>query len=305
LYWLVRDYLGRVPPASDEGKGHVEVWLQPDGMPGGEEYEGHLYLTAIDAPRAPAEWVRELAHEYAHLTLPEAGPYREPEKWANGYLGERLLLKWLLVDNGVTDCWDQPINAAGYLTHQVMPFRTRFLDAGPASPDADRMDAVGMEYFIGAVLALEAAHGPTLIRALFDRFKTPRPQNLGGYLTLALRDMQPEPLSLNPAAYIPGSVRPKGAGFGPDGLPAERAAYWIYLTGGRWLVEVEGETPPGATARAEDRRLRAASDEALEGSRAWALPITTNNGMWRRLEFQAPPGETLALRAVRLRRVGE
>ena len=304
LHWLVRDYLGRLPAPSENGGRHVDVWLDENGPAGGEELSGHLYLTGIDVARPPAEWVRELAHEYAHLTLPKVGPYSEPEKWANGYLGERLFLKWLLIDNNVTDLWDQPLNAAGYLTHQVVPFRTRSLEAGPAAPDADRMDGRGMEFFIGTILALEAAHGPTLLRSLLNHFATPRPQNLGSNLTLALDDMQFTPLPLEPGAFIPSSVRPTRSRPGPEGLTVERVAYWVYLTGGRWRIEVDGDLPADTTARVETQEMQAVKSRSTAAGRAWILPVSTRNGLWRRLEFAAPPGETLTARAIRMIRTG-
>ena len=38
----------------------------------------------------------KIAHEYSHLALPPlGGDYKEPEAWANGYLGERLLVRWV------------------------------------------------------------------------------------------------------------------------------------------------------------------------------------------------------------------
>src|SRR5205807_32206 len=74
----------------------VDVWLMRDGLPGAEEAGNDIYLYAIGQDRAPAEWLREIAHEYSHLTLPVVGPFTSPERWGNGYLGERLLMQWLI-----------------------------------------------------------------------------------------------------------------------------------------------------------------------------------------------------------------
>src|SRR5439155_15042666 len=122
-------------------------------------------------------WVRELAHEYGHLTLPNTGPYREPEQWGNGYLGERLYMKWMLVDNGMADVWDRPIDGAAYVANQIAPLRERFLNEGPDSRAAGLGNAEGMDFFIGELMYLEAAHGPVFFRRLIDHFATPRPQN--------------------------------------------------------------------------------------------------------------------------------
>ena len=49
----------------------------------------------IDTSKPQAEACRELAHEYGHAVLPAIGGFKSPEDWANGYLGERLFLRWL------------------------------------------------------------------------------------------------------------------------------------------------------------------------------------------------------------------
>src|SRR5262249_14317624 len=96
LFWVRREYCGltqdfpRPPDAS--------VWLSRDGRAGGEEWRGQIYLYAVDRERTPEEWVREVCHEYGHLALPGASIFTEPEPKANGYLGERLLAKWLPVN---------------------------------------------------------------------------------------------------------------------------------------------------------------------------------------------------------------
>ncbi|HTE17337.1 MAG TPA: hypothetical protein VK689_03020, partial [Armatimonadota bacterium] len=117
LYWIGVDYLGK----GWSGSRYANVWLARNGTAGGEEFEGHLYLFAILEHRAPAEWVRELAHEYSHTHLPRVGEFTQPEKWANGYLGERLFLKWMLSDNGFTDVWGERIDGAAYVANGVAP----------------------------------------------------------------------------------------------------------------------------------------------------------------------------------------
>src|SRR5207249_4997524 len=126
----------------------VDVWLMHGGEPGAEELGNDIYLYAIGRERAPAEWLREIAHEYSHLVVPVVGPFTAPEKWGNGYLGERLFLGWLVAAEQ-TGVWGPHFDGAGYLANQVRPLRDRFLDAGPGSLSAARADAAAMERFIG------------------------------------------------------------------------------------------------------------------------------------------------------------
>ncbi len=75
------------------GAAPFDVWLCTGGQSGGEQWRDNLYLYDIETPRSSIEWLRETVHEYAHLALPAIGGYEAPEYWANGYLGERLLVR--------------------------------------------------------------------------------------------------------------------------------------------------------------------------------------------------------------------
>src|SRR5206468_11771889 len=114
LHWLAVEYLGLVPDPADAIARTTNVWLTREGRPGGEEFKRNVYLYAVGEDRAPAEWVREVAHEYSHVVLPAFGPFASPERWANGYLGVRLFLKWL-IDNEQTDLWGSPFLGSAYL----------------------------------------------------------------------------------------------------------------------------------------------------------------------------------------------
>ena len=55
-----------------------------------------IYVYSVQSLDNPLEFARELAHEYGHATLPGIGGYYEPEDWANGDIGERIYMSWLL-----------------------------------------------------------------------------------------------------------------------------------------------------------------------------------------------------------------
>jgi hypothetical protein len=74
----------------------LHLYLCTDGKPGAEQQRNSLYLYAIDPNLPPQEWARELAHEYGHAIVPPINSFKEPEAWANGDLGERLFLSWML-----------------------------------------------------------------------------------------------------------------------------------------------------------------------------------------------------------------
>jgi hypothetical protein len=293
LYWLGVDYLG--VPASE--KAFTTLWLAREGMPGGEESDENIWLFAIDTPRAPAEWLRELAHEYGHATLPTLGPFAKPERWANGYLGERLYLKWLLHDNAQTDIWSEPIDAAGYMANQVKPLRDRFLNGGPEAPEAQKIDAEGMDYLIGQILALEAAHGPAFMRETISRIGSPGVKGLPVVYAAAARAL-PGGLPLDPSVYIPNSAQGVEAGEG-GAVRFLRAGYRFYLPTGTWAVQAEG-TVPAETRVSFDGKLLARSKSQPAAGASWDTGEATSDSGWRVLEVVAPAGQKVELRRLTL-----
>lgn len=288
LYWLGVDYLGL--PASS--KSFINVWLAREGTPGGEESDENIWLFAIDTPRAPAEWLRELAHEYGHATLPTVGPFSKPERWANGYLGERLYLKWMLGDNRQTEIWTEPIDAAGYLANQVKPLRERFLNGGPDAPDAQKIDAEGMDYVIGQFLALEAAHGPAFMRETISRIGSPSVKGLPVIFAAAARAL-PQGLAIDPSVYIPNSAQ--GVEVGEGGVVRfGRAAYRFYLPTGTWAIQAEGTFPADTKVMLDGTPLVKSKTQPA-GTSAWDTGDTTSNSSWRVLEVVAGAGQKVEL----------
>ncbi|MCW5934114.1 MAG: hypothetical protein KIT45_07415 [Fimbriimonadia bacterium] len=74
----------------------LQVFLSLEGKAGAEQQQNALYIYQVDPSLPPIEWARELSHEYGHWIVPPINSFREPEAWANGDLGERLFLKWLM-----------------------------------------------------------------------------------------------------------------------------------------------------------------------------------------------------------------
>src|SRR5439155_10133002 len=111
-----------------------------------------------------------------------------------------------------------------YVARRVAPLRERFLAAGPRSPMLQRRDRAGMEHFIGMVLAWEAAYGPRLLRAAFDRA-------LGQNAESFLIGCQEAAEALRPPQFeVPGDALLPAAG--------NRSAIWLFLPRGRWTLRV-------------------------------------------------------------------
>lgn len=286
-YWLGEDYLG-VGPAPGR---YINVWLARHGEPGAEEFQKNIYLFAIDQNRTASEWVREICHEYSHIFLPPVGEYTKPEKWANGYLGERLFLKWMLVDNGVTDAWSEPIDAAALAAKEITPLRDAYLNAGPLSPLVDQTDEAGMNFWIGQVLTIEAGQGPGILRQLLNGYQTRRPQGLSTYFSQAIQDLKPPQFAINPALYTPKDAQ-LGVPTPVYPIRLKKGSYWFYLPGGTWSFALSGSVPDGTKASLEAMELKKA------GASVWETTMPGAVGSWQRLEITAPEGQTVDLQGI-------
>jgi len=90
--------------------GIIDVYLCWGGTPGGEHaFEvaedkvnnrqtrvSSIYIYDVPSFKDPVDMARELLHEYGHATLNAIGGYKTPEDLANGQLGEKLFMTYLL-----------------------------------------------------------------------------------------------------------------------------------------------------------------------------------------------------------------
>ncbi len=95
-------------------RGLVDVYLCYGGKAGGEqlfdqEFEpdpknpgktiawkaNTIYIYDLPSFTDPVEMAREVAHEYGHATWAPIGGFQQPEEWANGYLAEKVFLRWM------------------------------------------------------------------------------------------------------------------------------------------------------------------------------------------------------------------
>lgn len=133
----------------DYNRGIVDVYLCYGGQAGGEQLFDQeivdnrpvkvntIYIYDLPSFNPPIERLREVCHEYGHATLPAVGGFQSPEDWANGYLGERLYIRWLR--NGLAKGWfttndtlqATPGQLDGWLAKNVNPMVTKVAENGP------------------------------------------------------------------------------------------------------------------------------------------------------------------------------
>ncbi len=155
------------------GTAPFDVWLCAGGQTGGEQWRSNLYLYSLETPRSSIEWIREIVHEYSHLALPAIGGYNAPEYWANGYLGERLLVRWLQrTPNGpaeVAAVWGDFSGASNFDRLLIAPPLALYKKIGPNPAWLARRDEPGMRYLIGQALTFDDKYGAVRLGDAFRR----------------------------------------------------------------------------------------------------------------------------------------
>jgi hypothetical protein len=150
-----------------------DVWLCTGGQSGGEQWRDNLYLYDLDAPRSSIEWIREAVHEYSHLALPAIGGYDAPEYWANGYLGERLLVRWFEREPEgaahITALWGDFSGARNFDKLLIAPPLALYHKIGPSPAYLARKDEIGMRYLIGQALTFDDKYGSARLGDAFGR----------------------------------------------------------------------------------------------------------------------------------------
>jgi len=175
------------------GAAPFDVWLCTGGQSGGEQWRDNIYLYDLDTPRSSIEWLRETVHEYAHLALPAVGGYDAPEYWANGYLGERLLVRWF--ERGpdgparVEALWGDFSGAPNFDRILVAPPLALYKKIGPSPVWLARKDEAGMRYLIGQALTFDDKHGAARLGDAFRRlphFRAANAQDFAAALSESL-----------------------------------------------------------------------------------------------------------------------
>lgn len=163
----------------------VDVYFAQQGIAGGENtrtldqqerIEGrgappvtviHIYDTK--SVTSPFQLVRELAHEYGHATLSDWGPFKEPESWANGDIGERMYLNWLNDDLRTKRLLPEdalnvdPTRISDYVAKNVHPLVTKIASSGPDTALLKDTSAKGFNELVALAVYAQAVMPPKMM----------------------------------------------------------------------------------------------------------------------------------------------
>jgi hypothetical protein len=132
----------------------LEDPYEPDGN-GNPTLANNIYIYAITTLTDRLEFAREIAHEYGHATWPAVGGFTKPEKWANGDMGERVFMMWLLqeIEKGVLGTDDimqaKVEDLRVFYKNRILPDLKRVGTKGPNLATLDGSDEKAYSEFLG------------------------------------------------------------------------------------------------------------------------------------------------------------
>jgi len=158
FYCLVKDELGFDP--TGRWADPIDIWVTGKGEPGARAQGRSIYLYAVGTERTPGEWLRELGHEYGHVSLPGLGGFKDSDdEWADGDIAELLFPKWLSA-RGVPEWmpWSvQEWEAASAPERERLMGRVRSKGLDPTLVGGT--EAAAREYLVGLALLVEDEGG--------------------------------------------------------------------------------------------------------------------------------------------------
>lgn len=143
---------------------------------------GEIMFFKMTEPRQEAEWLREIAHEYGHVSIPPFNGFQPPqEPYGNGLIGETLGMLWLAA---IPNQFAPDIGVVAGVINQPAPATTNFVKAidgqvgdnavaalrfwnthGPGSSLRAAGTAEGLEYLQGLAVYLERVYGARVLGA--------------------------------------------------------------------------------------------------------------------------------------------
>lgn len=169
LWSLTKSRLGFDHPLATRSL--VDVFLAEGGKPGGEQsifsgpdedgqVRSHntIYIYEFESLDRPIQMLRELSHEYGHAVLPAVGGFETPEEWGNGFLGERLLLLWVMEAFQTGEFSSEDVcgvdlrELVSWVSERVYPLSDAVWERGPDRKALMGKGLEAMNAYIGIIL---------------------------------------------------------------------------------------------------------------------------------------------------------
>lgn len=245
-----------------------------------ESNPGDITFFKMTEPRDEAEWLRELAHEYGHVTLPAIDGFRPPlEPYGNGVIGETLDMLWAASAPGEFATPIKTEGAPGAMSNATGDFVNdlnahisrnamaplRFWKAnGPGSDLRRNGTGDGLLYLQGLAVYIERVYGARILgaalRPLAGRFTdrtgaavVPAALNTDSLLdslTRVLRDPFERGQATLPI-WLPGALETASSNLSPGEFATrapsqlrakQRTACWLHVPASARALRIEWKT---------------------------------------------------------------
>ena len=127
-----------------------------------------IYIYDLASFTDPIEMAREISHEYGHASLPPVGGFKEPEEWVDGYLAEKLSLRWLrdlMAKGEITPDDVMGATAADldkWVKTNVDPLVLKSAQIQPTPELISDKSAAGMNAFIGLAMYIDTIYSDSI-----------------------------------------------------------------------------------------------------------------------------------------------
>lgn len=286
----------------------VRLWLCEVGPTGAEQYEDDIFIYDANRERTPLEWMREVAHEWGHYSLPPMGRFTAPEPYASGLLGEALYLQLLAQEAGlvagerwpaeaaiaaVNGLWGTgEVQLADYLAETRQATMDLWLREGPNSEMAAGLGEESFRYLVGAMLWVEAAHGHGMLRSTLLKAPGESPADFYyGYREAIREAAEGGPITMDAGALnlpaselsqppVEGALRREQVTL----AAGDRASWPVYLLDGPASVRVE----PGLREVELELYVDDVGPLPIRGGEAVSLGVRQQG--WHSITLVAPQG---------------
>lgn len=175
-----------------------------------------IYIYDLNSFTDPVEMARELAHEYGHAVLPPVGGFKEPEDWGNGYLGEKLFMRWLR--DGLKAKTLEPVDVMGASAEQmdawvkknVDPLEAKVATNGPELGLLEGQGQGAMNEYIGLTLYMQSILPPKVFNSTLRDTASTQAKDYAGAIVRTVENWNSGVVIAVPSAFKNGLWVPVG-----------------------------------------------------------------------------------------------
>ena len=201
-----------------------------------------IYIYDLNSFKDPVEMAREVAHEYGHAILDPVGGFKEPENWGNGFLGEKLYMRWLR--DGLKAKTLEPVDAMGATAEQldawvkknVDPLEAKIAKNGPELGLLEGQGQGAMNEYIGLTLYMQTILPPKVFNSTLRDTASTQAKDYAGAIVRSVENSASGVVLAIPPAFKKGLWVPVGKCRVAGASVQQRKGEWQFIVPGTGAV---------------------------------------------------------------------